>query len=149
MYEFGVENFQSVQDFQGEKKAIGSKPLVVFLGDQWQIDSLYGKVQNLLLDLFRGFKADKINLQGVDHVITCAVQDGVIAVRAYYVKYRKADNHVPDLVLQPMGPFFDLHMRRTQTAQDDLWKVACKKPKMWVLFPHHHSPFFIGDWTTC
>lgn len=130
MYEFGITQFHSIEDFPGNKKAYGSKPLMVFLGDQWQQDNVYSKLQNLFLDLFRGFKADKFVLSGVDHVISCAVKDGMIFIRGYYVNYQKnVGSTVPNLVLSPMGPYFDLEVRRTQTASDDLWKLACRKPK--------------------
>lgn len=89
MYEFGVSNFESIHSIPGSKKAFGSKPLLVFLGDQWQTDSTYSKIENLLLDLFRGFKADKLSIEGVDHLITCATADGVIYVRSFYINYKK------------------------------------------------------------
>lgn len=131
MYEFGISNYESIHSIHGNKKAFGSKPLMLFLGDQWQVDSTYMKIQNVLLDLFRGFKADKIALQGVDHVISCALVDGVISVRAYYLNYKKsAESSVPELVLKPMGPNMDLTVRRTQLASEDMWKVACKRPKL-------------------
>jgi ribosome production factor 2 len=137
MYEFGINSFHSIEEFSGNKKAIGSKPLIVFLGDQWQNDSLYAKLQNLFLDLFRGYKADKFVLTGIDHVITCATVDGNIAIRSYYVNYSKSSSGstIPDLTLKPMGPHFDLTIRRTQVPSDDMWKTACRKPKKYVPFP--------------
>jgi ribosome production factor 2 len=135
MYEFGINSFHSFEEFPGNKKAVGSKPLIVFLGDQWQNDSLYTKLQNLFLDLFRGYKADKFVLTGIDHVITCATVDGNIAIRLYYVNYSKSSSGstIPDLTLKPMGPHFDLTVRRTQVPSDDMWKTACRKPKKYVL----------------
>ena len=103
---------------------------MVFLGDQWQNNSLYSKLQNLFLDFFRGFKPDKICLSGVDHVISCTARDGTIYIRGYTVNYSKTvGSSIPTLSLRPMGPFLDLEVRRTQTASEDLWKLACRKPK--------------------
>jgi ribosome production factor 2 len=130
MYEFGVEEFQSMESFPGQTKSFGSKPLLIFLGSQWEFDATYQRVQNLLLDLFRGFKPEEIMLQGVDHVITCAVNEGTIYIRPYYVHYQRSGDEVPNLSLQPMGPFLDLSLRRHQPAADDLWKLACKRPKI-------------------
>jgi ribosome production factor 2 len=48
MYEFGVSGFSSLTEFAGKKKAIGSKPVMVFNGDQWQTDNTYRKVSNLV-----------------------------------------------------------------------------------------------------
>ena len=35
MFEFGIENFQSINHFDGMKKTIGSKPMLIFLGIQY------------------------------------------------------------------------------------------------------------------
>lgn len=67
---------------------------MIFLGDQWEQEILYKNIQSSLLDFFRGFKPDKINLRGVDHVITCAVSDDKIYVRMYIVHYKKSSSEV-------------------------------------------------------
>ena len=38
--------------------------MIIFQGDQWQNDSLYTNMQNMLLDFFRGDKTEKISLDG-------------------------------------------------------------------------------------
>lgn len=131
MYEFGITNYHSIEEYSGNKKAVGSKPLIVFLGDQWQNDHLYKKLQNLFTDLFRGYKADKVCLSGVDHVITCVSNEGNIFIRSYYVNYQNSatGSSVPSLVLKEMGPNIDLTVRRTQTPSDEMWNASVKKPK--------------------
>jgi ribosome production factor 2 len=129
MYEFGITRYRGIEEFPGNKKAFGAKPMIVFLGEQWQQDVIYSKIQNLFVDLFRGYKADKLCLTGVDHVISCICKDGNIFIRGYYVNYQSSGSNVPNVVLKPMGPHFDLTVRRTQTAPEDLWKTACRKPK--------------------
>lgn len=94
MFEFGVENLQTMFEFSGAKKGIGSKPVMIFQGDQWQNDNLYASIQNLLVDIFRGYKAEKIALQGVDHAIVCTCIDGKIYFRTYSIAYRKSDSKV-------------------------------------------------------
>lgn len=132
MYEFGIDEFTSLSDFPGDKKSFGAKPMMIFLGSQWELDATYQKLQNLFLDLFRGFKPDKISLQGIDHVITCAVHDSKIYIRTYFVNYQKSNTQVPNISLQPMGPFLDLTVRRSKTAADDLWKLSIRRPKTYV-----------------
>lgn len=130
MYEFGIREFRSIEEFPGSKKAFGSKPMMVFLGELWQNDVVYSKMQNLFLDFFRGFKPDKICLTGIDHVISCTAYEGNIYIRCYSVHYTKVvGSSIPALSLQPMGPYLDLEVRRQQLASEDLWKVACRKPK--------------------
>lgn len=49
MVEFGVENFESIENIGGKSKSVGSKPAFVFLGDQWEQDSNYSRIMNLLI----------------------------------------------------------------------------------------------------
>lgn len=130
MYEFGIEQLQSLSSFAGDKKSVGAKPMMVFLGSQWEFDVNYQRLQNLFLDVFRGFKPDKISLHGVDHVISCAIHEDKIYIRPYFVNYQRSSAAAPSLSLQPMGPFLDLTLRRSQPAAEDLWKLACRKPKL-------------------
>lgn len=95
MIELGVTAYKSIVEFAGEKKGIGSKPLITFQGEQWQNDSLYAKIQSILLDMFRGDQTEKISLQGIDHVLsfTCT-EDGKILMRAYCIGFQKSDSKV-------------------------------------------------------
>lgn len=94
MVEFGVDEHVPIDSLQGSKKAVGSKPLILFLGDQWESDTLYTRIQNILLDFFRGDKIDMISLKGVDHVISCTSVDGKILIRTYSVGFRKSGTKV-------------------------------------------------------
>jgi hypothetical protein len=94
MVEFGVEDKKSLLDFAGEKKGMGSKPLLLFVGDQWENDNLYKSIQNIFIDFFRGDKATKISLKGVDHAIGFTCIDGRIHLRGYNLSYQKSDSKV-------------------------------------------------------
>jgi ribosome production factor 2 len=84
------------------------------------------------LDFFRGTKVEKISLKGLDHVLGCTVVDGNIYVRAYTMRFKKSGSKVPLVQLSNMGPFWNLSVRRNHSATDDLWKAACKQPKILV-----------------
>lgn len=130
MYEFGVEEYIGIDEIQGRKKAMGSKPMMIFQGDQWESDSNFKKIQNLLLDFFRGDKPERICLKGVDHVISCTVSEGKVFIRGYSTQFKKSGSKIPNVQLTSMGPNMDLTVRRTQLASEDMWKTACKKPKI-------------------
>lgn len=131
MIEFGIDKHSQLTEFRDTaKKNIGSKPMMLFQGDQWDTDSTYGKIQNLLLDFFRLDKIDKISLKGLDHVIVCTVIDGIIYLRAYIVRFKKSGTKIPNVELYEMGPSIDMSLRRTHIASEDLWKAACKRPKV-------------------
>ena len=132
MVEFGVDDKKSMLEFAGDKKGMGSKPLLLFMGDQWESDNLYKSIQNLFIDFFRGDKADKLSLKGVDHALGFTCIDGKIHIRAYNLGYQKSDSKVPNLSMLPMGPFYDLTVRRSQLPSPDMWKAAVQKDKRFV-----------------
>lgn len=133
MVEFGISSFTSINDIEGFKKATGSKPMIVFLGELWSTDTKFVKARNMLNDMFRCDRPDRIALKGLDNVISFTSEgsgaDGVIHMRCYSSRFLKSGEKVPSVDLNDMGPFLSLTVRRTQFASDDLWKLACKKPK--------------------
>ena len=60
-----------------------------------------------------------------------AVGDSTIQVRHYEVgKITEAGVQGNDIDVKEIGPKFDLKVRRNQIASLDLYKTACKKPKI-------------------
>ena len=141
MVEVGILRFKSIHDYGGTvpKKRIGSKPLMLFMGDLWQQDTNCQKMQNLLIDFYRGDVVDKLVVSGVDHVIMfVATQDPktsqlIIQQRTYFCKLKKNPNDgaskTPVPLLTPCGPDLTMQIRRTQFASPDLWKASLKQPQ--------------------
>mmetsp|Transcript_28053 Transcript_28053/g.78679 ORF Transcript_28053/g.78679 Transcript_28053/m.78679 type:complete len:350 (+) Transcript_28053:122-1171(+) len=141
MVELGVLRYKSIRNYGGSvpKKRLGSKPLMMFLGDMWQHDSSCQKVQNMFIDLYRGNVVDKLILSGVDHVLVFIASEhpntkqAIIHQRTFFVKLKKNPNNptskVPAPFLMPCGPDFSMQVRRTQFASPDLWKAALKQPQ--------------------
>jgi ribosome production factor 2 len=139
MMELGVLYFKSMSDYGGTvpKKRIGSKPLLLFSGNVWTQDATMSKLQNLLIDFYRGDPVDKLVASGVDHVIVfSAAADTphtkpVVHQRTYFVKLKKNPNgtRTPLPHLTPCGPDLDLQVRRTQFADKDLWKASLQQPQ--------------------
>lgn len=151
MVELGVLRYKSIQDYGGSvpKKRIGSKPLMLFLGDLWQQDSNCKKMQNLLIDFYRGDVVNKLVVSGIDHLMVFVAsqpQDTdnanpninndpklIIHQHTYFCKLKKNPNDptskVPIPYLLPCGPDMTLQVRRTQFAQPDLWKLSLKQPQ--------------------
>ena len=60
-----------------------------------------------------------------------AIDDTTIQVRHYEVgKITEAGVQANDVEIKEIGPKFDLKLRRNQVASNDLYKLACKKPKV-------------------
>lgn len=96
MFEFGLENYHPINEFEGMKKAVGSKPMMAFLGSQWDVDTTYNRIQNILIDTFRGTKFDMLSLQSIDHILVFTVIDGLIYMRGYAVALKKSGTRVTD-----------------------------------------------------
>ena len=74
LVELGVTNYKSIQSFRGvHKKRVGSKPMFSFVGDGWEQNADHKKLQNLLIDWFRGEPVNNMALIGLDHVIVCTI----------------------------------------------------------------------------
>lgn len=108
----------------------------------------------MLLDFFNGEPSDAIALAGLEHVIsislgptpaslTTTVDDAstsdskeVLAslppvhIRTFTVQMLKSGTRVPKVQLTPMGPHFDLVLRRHQNPDPVMLKAALKRPKM-------------------
>jgi len=141
MAELGLLRYRGLDDHRGApKKRIGSKPMMLFVGSAWENSSEFGRLRNLLLDLYRGDPVDKLVLSGLDHMMVfTAVEDAytaglepkpMIHQRTYHVKLKKdpAGGKAPVPYLNPSGPDMDFIVRRTQFALPDVYRAALKQP---------------------
>jgi len=143
MVEIGILQYRSLNDFGGlPKKRLGSKPMLQFVGDIWTSDVNLRRLQNLLIDFYRGDPVDSLVLSGLDHVMVfTAAETGslgggqdarcpIVHQRTYYMKLKKdpKGGKAPVPYLTPSGPDMDFKVRRTQFASPDMWKLAMKQP---------------------
>ena len=143
MVELGIVRYKSLKDYGGApKKRIGSKPMMLFVGDRWHLDHQYRRLQNLFLDFYRGDPVEKLVMSGLDHIMVFTIADGIpvpgsdsdplpaIHQRTYYSKLKKdpAGGKAPIQFLTPSGPDLDFRVRRTEYAAPDVWKAAMKQP---------------------
>lgn len=141
MVEVGILRYKSIQDYGGSvpKKRIGSKPMMMFMGDLWQQDSNCQKMQNLLIDFYRGDVVEKLVVSGLDHVMVFVSSQHpktnqlVVHQHTYFCKLKKDPNNpsskVPVPLLIPCGPDMTMCIRRTQFASPDLWKASLKQAR--------------------
>ena len=100
--ELGVMRYKSLGDYAGNpKKRLGSKPMMLFVGDKWHLDAEFKRLQNLLIDFYRGDPVRKIVLSGLDHIMVFTTADNpnaaegekpLIHQRVYYCKLKKNPN---------------------------------------------------------
>jgi ribosome production factor 2 len=97
--ELGIMRYKSLADYAGNpKKRLGSKPMMLFVGDRWHLSPDHKRLQNLLIDFYRGDPVQKIILSGLDHIMVFTIADDPNAVegakpmihqRVYYCKLKK------------------------------------------------------------
>lgn len=141
MVELGIFRYASIGDYPGTpKKRVGSKPMMLFVGDRWHLDVKCKRLQNLLIDFYRGDVVDKFVLSGLDHIMVFTAAEvptpggeesqPMIHQRTYFVKLKKdpKGGRVPVPYLSNSGPDMDFKIRRTEYASPEVWKLSLKQP---------------------
>ncbi|CAM9610622.1 unnamed protein product [Ectocarpus sp. 6 AP-2014] len=130
MIELGLVQYRGLGELAGLAKRVGSKPAFVFSGEKWGREEAYRKLQNLLLDFFRGQVVNEVALAGLDHCVVCTAAQDKVYVRHYHIGFQRSGSKIPAVDLKEMGPSLDLQIRRTSFAAKDLWKASVKKPRV-------------------
>ncbi|GFS43746.1 ribosome production factor 2 homolog [Trichonephila inaurata madagascariensis] len=129
MFEFGIEEFKPMKDFKVSKIAKGNKPMLLFT-DGFDETNDTKRLKNFFIDFFRGPVIEKIYLKGLEHLLVFSLVNKKILFRSYRVDMKKdADSKTPLVELTEIGPHMNLTVRRTNLADDDLFKTSCQKPK--------------------
>ena len=64
MVELGVNEYKSLTFYKGApKKRVGSKPMFLFQGAEWETDDDIKKLKNLILDWFRGEPVESLMMK--------------------------------------------------------------------------------------
>ncbi|KAM3853654.1 ribosome production factor 2 homolog isoform 2-T2 [Vipera latastei] len=129
MIELGIEKFVALRDIKNSKCPEGTKPMLIFAGDAFDLNEEHRRLKSLLIDFFRGPVVPSIRLAGLEHVLHFTAVDEKIYIRSYKVLLKKSGCKIPRIELEDMGPSLDLVIRRTHLASDDLYKLSLKKPK--------------------
>lgn len=95
------------------------------------------------MDLFNGQAIDSVCLSGLEHVISVTIAPTpsdltsassvslpTVHVRTYTFKMLPSGVKTPRAELTPMGPHFDLMLRRNREADEEVMKAALKRPKI-------------------
>ena len=147
MLELGINEFNSLRDILGPKKALGSIPMFIFAGSAWERLDILQRLKEYMLDVFGGRDITNISLKGIDHVISLTVSEefdnvtvnptGIISStntipliywRSYFIEYKRSGTIIPKVNLVDMGPNFDFEVRRHHIPSHDLQKEAFRIP---------------------
>lgn len=135
MVELAIDprTFKCMMDFEGARKAVfvgmGSKPMFIFQGEEFDTNADAAMLKGLMLDFFRGEVIENVNLAGLSRVIVCTAQSGIFYFRHYGVTLKKSGTRYPKVELDQAGPCFDFKIRRVQAPAEELMNQAMKQPK--------------------
>uniref|UniRef100_A0A060T1L9 Ribosome production factor 2 homolog n=1 Tax=Blastobotrys adeninivorans TaxID=409370 RepID=A0A060T1L9_BLAAD len=139
MIELRMDQFKSLDDFRKSTFAVGMKPMFVFQGPLFDSHPTYMQIKSLFLDFFRGDVIDKLDVAGLQHVISISaaeLEEGdnaqlpLVHFRVYLLKTFKSDTpKQPRVELDEIGPRFDFRIGRVQPPDPEMEKEAMKKPK--------------------
>jgi ribosome production factor 2 len=117
------------------------KPAMIFEGDGWETNANLQLMMNLLLDMFKGEKMDKINASALDRVIVCSCVSPQsssddnstldrFTFRQYGILLHASTSTLPRVELDEVGPRMDLRIHRVSRGSDELRKASLKSVKV-------------------
>uniref|UniRef100_A0A8C2YQH0 Ribosome production factor 2 homolog n=1 Tax=Chinchilla lanigera TaxID=34839 RepID=A0A8C2YQH0_CHILA len=130
MIELSVEKFVSLKDTKNSKCPEGTKPMLIFAGDDFDVTEDYRRLKSLLfffllIDFFKGSTVANIRLARLEYVL----HFGKVYFQSYKLLLKKSGCRTPRIELEEMGTSLDLVLRRTHPASDDLYKLSMKMAK--------------------
>lgn len=150
-------HFATMKTLSSQRKATvryAGKPAMIFEGDAWETNANMQLTMNLLLDMFKGEKMDKISASAIDRVIVCSCispssspQDNStvdrFSFRQYGILLHASTSALPRVELDEVGPRMDLRIHRVTRGSDDLRKASLKNVK--VTKPKNIERTAMGD----
>lgn len=84
MFELGIESYKGCSEFKGLSEiSAGVKPVLVFLGEQFDSDQQLKRLRNLFIDMFQRQPLKQIRPNGIEHVMSFTAVDSKILLRSY------------------------------------------------------------------
>jgi len=134
MFELGVEEYKGCNSFKSpEYISKDLKPILMFQGDVFENSDKHKRLKNLLIDMFKMQDVAKVEIEALQRVLvfTCSDIDSPIDMRhlecVTVTEHLAKRNAVP---FNEVGPSCKMHLRRDKMAGVDLYKDACRKPKV-------------------
>ena len=134
IFEFGIEDFKAISSFKAPQHVQSMhKPILIFQGEPFETSEKHKRLKNLLIDIFHQRDIKMANIVDVKKVIlfTCKGDDKPIEFRQLECDEVTEKNVAMKTVpFREIGPSFKMRARRDKMAGFDLFKEACKKPKV-------------------
>ncbi|PBP23305.1 Brix domain-containing protein-like protein [Diplocarpon rosae] len=141
MLELGLdaESWRSLTQFKNKKCAVGLKPMLLFSGTPFEgpVSSEYTLVKSFFVDFFKGEPADKIDVEGLQYMVSISARDTVdgedvkpkVHLRIYLIKTKRSGQKLPRVEVEEMGPRMDFSVGRVQDADESVMKEALRRAR--------------------
>jgi ribosome production factor 2 len=133
------ESFRMLSQFKNKKCAVGLKPMLLFAGTPFEspVPNEYTMAKSFFVDFFKGEPADKVDVEGLQYIISISARDTVdgeeakpmIHLRVYLIKTKKSGQKLPRVEVEEMGPRMDFRVGRMKEADESVLKEAMKKAR--------------------
>ncbi|KFH41358.1 Ribosome biogenesis protein-like protein [Hapsidospora chrysogenum ATCC 11550] len=134
-----AESFRTLSQFRTKKFAVGLKPMLLFAGTAFEspVANEFTLAKSMLLDFFRGETSDKIDVEGLQYIVSITAEDipgegdakPPIHLRTYLIRTRRSGQRLPRVEVEEMGPRMDFRVGRTKEPDEATRKEAMKKPR--------------------
>ncbi|RFU34321.1 hypothetical protein B7463_g1961, partial [Scytalidium lignicola] len=150
------DSFRTIAQFRNKNKVpYGLKPLLCFAGTVWDSPTTteYTLAKSIFTDLFKGEPSDKVDVEGLQYMISISAKDEVdgepkptIHLRAYLIKTKRSGQRLPRVEVEEMGPRMDFRVGRIKEPEEAMLKEAMKRAKTSQEKPKKNiSTDIIGD----
>ncbi|KAK2603827.1 rRNA-binding ribosome biosynthesis protein rpf2 [Conoideocrella luteorostrata] len=131
------ETFRTMAQFKNKKFAIGLRPMLLFAGTAFEspVANEFTLAKSMLIDFFKGEPADKIDVEGLQYIISVTAEDTsgdgdskpAIHLRAYMINTKRSGQKLPRVEVEEIGPRMDFRVGRVKEADESMLKEAMKK----------------------
>lgn len=117
---------------------IGMKPMILFAGSIWEDNTsgTYAMIKSVLLDIFKGEETDKIDVEGLQFLMSVTAEEPaeqglspIVHLRWYKTLTKRSGHKLPRVELEEIGPKFDFKVGRVREADPNIMKEAMKQGK--------------------
>ncbi len=150
------ESFRQLGQFKNKKCAVGLKPMLLFAGTPFEspVSDEYTLVKSFFTDFFKGEPADKVDVEGLQYIVSISARDTVdgeeakpkVHLRVYLILTKKSGQKLPRVEVEEMGPRMDFRVGRIKEADETVMKEALRRAKTSVERPKKNiSTDIMGD----
>ncbi|MCJ1479700.1 hypothetical protein MMC13_008386 [Lambiella insularis] len=129
---------RTLSQFGGAKCRVGTKPLLSFVGTQFEAEGSSTKftlAKSMFMDFFKGADVQEVDVEGLQWMISFAAaeegeQEGkreMIYMRCWRMVTKRSGQRLPRVEIEEMGPRIDFRLGRVREADEGVLKEALKK----------------------